>query len=105
MTNTGELVCHASSPGHQCHFDIEIEGHHCRLKAHHGGFLASEEDQTYNANGGPHHLWKIEHVRDGHVAIKGHNVSWWYGISMFGHNEAIDAESYDRCHWRVELVE
>ena len=64
----------------------------------------AEADGSFHARGSRHHSsWHMETVRDGGVSLKAHNVSWYLGISMFGHAEAVEHHRHDRCHFRVEL--
>ena len=86
-----------------------VEHHHSgeymALRANHGGYLVGEDDGRFHSNGSfEESKWRIEHVGGGAVALKAHNTSWFLGISMFGHVERVDSESYDRCHFKMEVM-
>ena len=46
----------------------------------------------------------IEYVSGGAVALKPYNTSWFLGISMVGNPEPISSETYDRCHFKMEVM-
>ena len=102
------IRCHNAQSGPGCHWIIHSEGRdHVGFQHQEtGGWLQVFEDGTFAATGqSPEDSrFTIDQTRDGAISLKGHNTSWFLGISMFGHVEAIDSETYDRAHWKVEQV-
>lgn len=103
----GSLTCHRSSAGNdETSFVIENEsgGSEVYIKSAVAGYLVAFGDGSFKCNGHKgHSRWHLENTRDGGVTLKAHNVSWYLGISMFGHLECIDSHTYDRAHWRLEM--
>lgn len=104
-TNDGELKCHSAQKGEDTIFFIERDASdHFAIRASHSRYLVAEPDGKFHARGERQYSkWTVENTRDGGVALKGHNVAWYLGASIFGNTEALDNESYDRAHWRVEV--
>lgn len=102
--SAGKLLCHEAHAGEGTSWEIFKIGEHYALRnVRSGEWLHARDDGTFTAEGSQDSKFTIEHVRDGAVSIKAINTSWYLGISVFGHVEPIDSQTYDRAHWKVEV--